>query len=170
MHQVAGVALVISGVLSAGAIVSFPWSVSTSRLLSPAALACAGFAVVPAGLSGVHSALAAWTIFFALGACGCYATGIRNLFSRPARWIHRFVIYTGYGSTFAGMAAISLWLAANATSGWLAAGALICAYMAGSACIFLAKTVIVRLIAGSTPEYHTSLTAGQDGQDGYDYL
>jgi hypothetical protein len=169
MYQVAGVALILSGVLSAGAIVSFPWSVSTSRLLLPAALACAAFAVLTAGLTGVVSALAAWTAFFAFGASGCDATAIRNLFSRPTRWVHRFVIYSGYGTTFAWMGAGSVWLGAKAVPGRLTAGVLVGVFVAGSGCIFLAKLLTLRLTASSMAEYHASLTFQARGQDGDHY-
>ena len=61
------------------------------------------------------------------------------------------------------MAAAGLWLESRAVSGWLAVGFFVVVYALGSVCIFLAKTVTLRLTAETMPDYHASLAAAQDG-------
>lgn len=107
-----------------------------------------------------------WAFVFACGACGCYGNGARNLFVRPPRWIHRFVIYAGYGTTFTGMGAAALCLQSPAVSRWLTVAFLIMVYALGSLGIFLAKALTLRKIAKSMPEYHASLA---DAPDGFGY-
>jgi hypothetical protein len=120
-------------------------------------------------LAAGHSGVTAWAFLFACAACGCHANAARYLFLRPARWIHRFVIYAGYGATFAGMGAAGLWLESRAASGWLAALVFIGVYVIGSAGIFLAKTLTVRRTATPMPEYLASLATDQSEQDGQNY-
>jgi hypothetical protein len=167
MLQLAAIALVASGLLSAAAVVSFSWSVAMAKSLLPCAIAAAAVGAMAAVLAGGLGGVAAWAFFFACAACGCDATAARNLFTRPPRWVHRFVIYAGYGATFAAMGAAGLWLETWAVSGRLAAAFFVGAYVVGSAGIFLAKTLTVRLIAKTMPEYHASLAADQHGYDGH---
>ena len=47
----------------------------------------------------------------------------------------------------------------------MAAGVFVGAYVFGSVCIFLAKTLTVRLTAKTMPEYHASLSEGHGGAD-----
>jgi hypothetical protein len=155
--------LIVSGLLSAAAIAAFSWSVATARVVLPCAIVAATMGLLVVGLDGGFSALKLWAFVFTFGSCGCNWNAARNLFARPTRWIHRFVIYAGYGTTFTGMGAAALWLESRVVSGWLAIGVLIAIYVLGSVGIFLAKTVTLRHIAKTMPEYHASLAAGQDG-------
>ena len=163
MLQLAAVILLVSGLLSAAAVATLSRSVATAKLLLPCAIVVATLGMLAVGLVGEPGGLRAWAFLFACGASGCCSIAARNLFARPTRWVHRFVIYAGYGAAFAGMGAAGLWLESRAVSGRLAAGVFLGAYVLGSACIFLAKTLTVRLAAKTMPEYHASLTAGQDG-------
>jgi hypothetical protein len=165
MLELATLALVAAGVLSAAAVASFVRFAPTARHLLRSALVVAIVGTMAAVLGGHPSALRAWTLLFAAGACGCFVTAARNLLAQPARWVHRFVIYAGYGATFALMGAGGLWLETRAIAGWPAAGMLVGVYAVGAAAIFLAKTLIVRRTAQTMPEYHDSLAAGQDGPD-----
>jgi hypothetical protein len=98
-----------------------------------------------------------WAFLFACGACGCGVVALRNLDRRLTRWIHRFVIYAGYTATFAAMGAAGLVLHARDTGGKLAAAAFVLIYIAGSLCIFVAKTLTVRCAQKTMPEYQASL-------------
>ena len=155
--------LVGSGLLSAAAIAVFSRSVATARVLLPCAIVVATLGLLVGGLGVGFSALKLWAFVFTCGACGCDWNAARNLFARPPRWIHRFVIYAGYGTTFTGMGAAALCLQSQAVSRWPAIGVLIAIYVLGSVGIFLAKTVTLRLIAETMPEYHDSLATVQDG-------
>jgi hypothetical protein len=163
MHQFAAIALVVSSLLSAAAVAFFRWSMPTAKWLLLCALAVAILGVLAVGLAGSQGGLTVWIFLFACGACGCNANAARNLVRRPPRWVHRFVIYAGYGATFAGMGAVGLWLRSKAITGTMFAVVLIGAYIVGSICIFVAKTLTVRLAAKTMPEYHASLAAGQGG-------
>ena len=163
MHQLAAIALVVSGLLSAAAVLFFRWSVLTARLLLLCALAVAALGVLGAGFAGSHTPVTLWALLFASGAFGCNVNAVRNVTTRPARWVHRFVIYAGYGATFAGMGAVGIWLGSRGLSGTMAAGVFVGAYVFGSVCIFLAKTLTVRLTAKTMPEYHASLSEGHGG-------
>jgi hypothetical protein len=163
MLQLAAVALVISSLLSAAAVVSFPWSVATAKLLLPVASVVAALGAVAVGVVDVQSAVAAWAFVFACGACGSDAIALRNLSTRPTRWVHGFVIYAGYGATFAAMAAAGLWLESRTVSGRVGALVYVGCYVVGSVGIFVAKALTVRRTVKTMPEYHASLAAGQDG-------
>jgi hypothetical protein len=163
MHEVAAIALIASGLLSTAAVVFFRWSVVAAKLLLSCALAVAALGVLGVGLAGIQSAVTLWAFLFACGSGGCNVNAVRNLFTQPTRWVHRFVIYAGYGATFAGMGATGIWLRSRAISGTMATGVFIVAYILGSVCIFLAKTLTVRHAAKTMPEYHASLAAGQGG-------
>ena len=87
---------------------------------------------------------------------GCTGNSFRHLKARTGRWVHRFVIYDGYGAVFAAMAAFSLWAGLHACPGRLVIVTLVGLYVAGSTAIFLAKTVIVRAANRLVPGYaHT---------------
>jgi hypothetical protein len=79
--------------------------------------------------------------------------GFRHLKTRTGRWVHRFVIYDGYGAVLAAMAALSLWSGGKAFPGWLVAVLLVGLYVVGSTAIFLAKTGIVRAANRLVPGY-----------------
>jgi hypothetical protein len=132
MLQFAAIALVVSGLLSAAAVASFSWSVATAKVLLPFATVVATLGILAVALAGEPSGARAWAFLFACAACGCCANAARNLFSRPTRWVHRFVIYAGYGATFAGMGAASLWLESRAMSGGLTVAVFIGVYALGS--------------------------------------
>ena len=144
MLQLAATILVVSAVLAAVAVATFSWSVASAKVLLIASIAVAAGGVLLAGVGALHGGVAAWAFLFACGSCSCSMTGVRHLFTRPTRWIQRFVIYAGYGATFAAMGAAGLWLDSQAASGRLAAGVFIGAYLIGSACIFVVKTLTVR--------------------------
>jgi hypothetical protein len=152
MLQLAATILVVSAVLASAAIVSFSWSVAGAKVLLVCSIAVAAGGVLLAGVGALHGGVAAWAFLFACGSCSCSMTGVRHLFARPPRWIHRFVIYAGYGATFAAMGAAGLWLESRAASGRLAAGVFIGAYAIGSACILVAKTLTLRHAAKAIPE------------------
>ena len=164
MLQLAAITLVVSTLLSAASVASFARSCSivTAKRLLLCAMVAVAIGVLAVSFSGVQSGVMAWTFLFACGSCGCCGNAMRNLSARPPRWVHRFVIYAGYGATFAGMGAAGLWLESRAVSGWLAVGVFLGAYVLGSVCIFLAKTLTIRRTARTMPEYHASLAAGQD--------
>ena len=61
------------------------------------------------------------------------------------------------------MGLAALCLQSQAMSRWLTVGALFTIYALGSVGIFLAKILTLRRIAKTMPDYHESLTAGQDG-------
>jgi hypothetical protein len=67
--------------------------------------------------------------------------------------VHRFAIYAGYAATLAAMAIAAIGLDARNSSGLRAGGVLIATYAAGSLCIFLAKTLLVRSMSKRLPEY-----------------
>jgi hypothetical protein len=165
MTRLAAVALATSGVLSALAILAFSWSIAAARALMPLALIAAALGALASGLALTHAPTAAWAIVFSAAAGGSLLNGRRQLIDRPARWIHRFVIYTGYGMTLAAMGAAALWLAGRAASAWMTLGVFAAAYAIGSACIFLAKTLIVKRAVKTMPDYAATLTSGQGGQD-----
>lgn len=169
MSQLPGIVLGASALLSAAAILAFRWSVAMARLLLLGAVFAAAAGALAIALANLHGGALAWAFLFAGGAFGCSGHAAHNLVRRPTRWVHRFVIYAGYGATFATMAVVGLWLAARGSSGWLIAGAFFGVYVVGSACIFLAKTLTVRFAVMTMPEYQASLAAGQPGRDGPGY-
>jgi hypothetical protein len=165
MFRVAVSALAASGLLSSLAVAAFAWSTGAARALLITATLLSAVAGVAAAAAG-HGALAAAAFVLAWAACGSNVNAARQLLAHPARWIHRFVIYAGYGATFAAMAAASLWLDARGAAGWPAAGLLGGAWAIGSTCIFAAKTLTVRRASRTRPEYAASL-ADPQGQAGY---
>ncbi len=124
----------------------------------------AGWLVIAAFLATVVSlglvllnlpknALQFWAIFFAMAGIGCMGNGFRHLKTRTGRWVHRFVIYDGYGAVLAIMTAFSLWAGGRAFPGWLVTTLLVGLYVAGSTAIFLAKTVNVSAANHLIPGY-----------------
>jgi hypothetical protein len=165
--QFAEIALVLSGLLSAGAVLSFSWSVGSARALLPCAIAVAGIGALAAGgLAAGQNGFAAWAFLFACAACGCGVNAANNLFRQPMRWVHRFVIYAGYGATFAGMGAVALRLGTWDASARLATAVFVGAYVAGSAGIFIAKTLTIRFTTKTRPEYDAFLATHAGGKDG----
>jgi hypothetical protein len=159
MFEIAAISLAVAGLLSVAAVVSCSWSVVAATSLLRWAIALAAGGALAVVLAGGHGRLAGWAFLFACGSCSWCVNAARKLFDRSARWVHRFVIYAGYGATFATMGAAGLWLEVWAASGRVAAGVFIGTYIVGSAFIFLAKTRILRLTAKSMPEYHASVAA-----------
>lgn len=158
------VALVASATLPWAAVAAFWWSLRSARIL----LSTAAVVAVLGGLAGAaagHGALAVWSLVFSWAACGCCVIAARHLLGRPARWIHRFVIYAGYGATFGAMAAAGLWLDLRTATVGLAAIVLIGVWLIGSASIFIAKTLTVRFVAKTMPDYIAAL--GTDPSGGY---
>jgi len=160
------IALVVSALLSAAALLSFSWSITTAKAVLPCAVVAASIGAL--GASGLaakpQGGLAVWAFLFACGSCGSSVNAARNLFTRPVRWVHRFAIYSGYGATFAAMGALALCLQTRAASGHFAVIACIAAYVIGSTCIFLAKTLTARRAAKTMLEYRASLNGGADNQ------
>jgi hypothetical protein len=136
------VALVICFCLSAAAVLCFLWSVQAARVLL--LLEIVAVAVVVIAHADRIDGLGAWTIMFGCGALGCGIIAHRHLRDRGERWVHRFVIYASYAATFAAVAAVALWLKGRATSGLFAAAIIASVYIAGSAGVVTAKTLIVR--------------------------
>jgi hypothetical protein len=162
MIQIATGILAICFLLCAAAVISFSWSFAAARLLLSFANVAAAVGALEIAMTIQMDGLATWAILFAGGAFSCGAIALRNLKDRPARWVHRFVIYDGYAATFASMAIAALLLDARDSTGERATAALIGIYVAGSGCIFLAKTLIVRAMVKRMPEYAASLTAGPE--------
>jgi hypothetical protein len=159
MIQVATGILAICFLLSAAAVISFSWSFAGARLLLLFANVAAAVGALEIAMTIQMDGLATWAILFAGGAFSCGTIAMRNLKDRPIRWVHRFVIYAGYAATFAAMAIAAVWLDARDSSGALAAAALFGIYAAGSGCIFVAKTLIVRSMFKRVPEYLASLAS-----------
>jgi hypothetical protein len=152
--------LAICFLLCAAGVVSFSWSFAAARLLLLLAIVAAAVAALEIAMTIPMQGLVTWAILFASGAFSCGTIALRNLKDRPTRWVHRFVIYDGYAATFAAMAIAAVWLDERDSSVKLATVALIGIYVAGSGCIFIAKTLIVRTMVRRMPEYAASLTAG----------
>jgi hypothetical protein len=165
MLWTATIALVGSALLSMAAILCVSRSVATSRFLLPIALAATVIGTPAIAMAGSQGAPATWAFFFACGASGCTANAARNLNSLRGRWVHRSVIYAGYGATFAAMGVAGLWLARREASGGLAAAVFIGVFAVGSAGIFLAKTLTVRHAIRTMPGYQASLAEGRSGPD-----
>src|SRR5450432_1547237 len=110
-------------------------------IFGAALLGCLALAFVTAVASIGHG----WAFLFALAACGCCLGGAKFLFLRGERWVHRFVIYTGYGATFAVMGAASL-------RGY-GVFALTGVWVLGSAGIFATKSLTVRWAVKHIPGY-----------------
>ena len=152
MLRVAVIALVISVLLSAGAIVSFLWSTATARWLIIMANGAAGLGAIEVVLAGELRGIGNWALLFACGSCGCGVVAVRHVEHRLERRVHRFVIYAGYAATFAAMGAVGLWLVAAEASGKVAAAVFVGVYIAGSAGVFVAKTLtLARTTKWATP-------------------
>jgi hypothetical protein len=165
MHHVAMAALLISvffSCLAIGFLLSFP-TAAKLLLTSSAIFAFAG--TISAATSIGNSVLNFWAIFLSAASVGCALSAATRLFGRKVRWVHRFVIYTGYAATFAAMSVVALWLGSRTISGRFALVVLVLAYVAGSTAIFLAKTLIVRIAARTLPEYQASLNSASSQQD-----
>ena len=169
MQLPATAVLTLSALLSAAAIVGFSWSITAARVILPCALVVAGLGAFGApSLAAVsRGGLAVWAFLFACASCGSSLNGMRNLSFRPSRWVHRFVIYSGYGGTFATMAAAALGLQVRGVSGRIAVAVFIATYVLGSTCIFVAKTLTVRRAFTTMPEYRASLGANPDDPDSW---
>jgi hypothetical protein len=79
---------------------------------------------------------------------GCLAFATWNLFLHPGpRWVHRFVIYSGYSATYGTLATLAQVLARRFQAGvpWSRIGLLFLAiFVAGSVCIYVLKEQTVR--------------------------
>jgi hypothetical protein len=160
MTYVAAIALISTCLLSAAAVLSFSWSIASAKVFLRLAQVAAVVGVAATGVTAGRGAIATWEFLFACAACGCFLNAARYLSTRPTRWIHRYVIYAGYGSTFALMAGAGSPLEARSASGWTAAAVFFAIYVAGSVCIFVAKTLTVRRAVKTMPEYQSSLGGG----------
>ncbi len=124
-----GMAVILgAALLACFAIACLPWSSIAAKIVLVAAIFTSLAALASVGQE--------WAFLFALAACACCLAGAWFLFFHTARWVHRFVIYTGYGATFAVMGAASL-------GGW-GIFALAGIWVLGSAAIFAAKSLTVR--------------------------
>jgi hypothetical protein len=159
MVFIATIFLVLSLLLAAASIGAFPWKFLAARLLLLCANALAAVGALEVAMTTPIEGLATWAILFAGGAFSCGTIALRQLKGRPIRWVHRYVIYAGYAATFAAMAIAALWLHARDATRAVGIGVLFGIYLAGSACIFIAKTLIVRSMIKRMPEYAESLTA-----------
>jgi hypothetical protein len=117
-----------AALLTCFAIVCLPWSSMAAKVALVAAIC--------ASIASLASAGQGWAFLFAIAACGCCLAGAWFLFFHTERWVHRFVIYAGYGTTFAAMSAASL-------RGW-GIFALAGIWVVGSGAIFSAKSLTVR--------------------------
>jgi hypothetical protein len=157
MLHIATILLTLSILFSIAAIVVFSRSAAVARWLMLLANGAAVLGALEIVFSNELDGVANWAFLFACGACGCGAVAVRNLDRRPIRWIHRFVIYAGYAATFAAMGAAGLALHVQDAGEKLAAAVFILIYVAGSLCIFVAKTLTVRRARKTIPEYQASL-------------
>ncbi len=155
MLELAATILVAAALLAGVAVVAFAWSVTGAKVLLFGSIAVAAGGVILAGVAAAYGGVAAWAFVFACGSCSCSITAARHLSFRPPRWVHRFVIYAGYGATFAAMGAAGLWLDSREATGRVAACVFVGAYLIGSACIFAAKTVTVRWAAKQDFQNHS---------------
>jgi hypothetical protein len=162
MILIAIVVLAICFLLCAVAVILFSWSIRAAKLLLLMAIAAAAVAALEIAMTVPSDGLTTCAILFAGGAFSCASIAFRNVKDRPARWVHRFVIYGGYAATFAAMAIAALLLGARDSSGKLAAAVFFGVYMLGSGSIFLAKTLIVLAMVKRMPDYAASLTSGSE--------
>ena len=153
----------LSGVLAGGAVAVFTRSAGTSNVLLMAAIVAAAISVVfDASATDMHLAIASvWGWGFVVCACACCVIAGVYLKGHLARWVHRFLIYSGFAATFSAMAAAGFWMGSRGMPGHKVAGIFIGIYVVGSACIFAAKTVVIRRVAKIMPEYISSLSNGQ---------
>ena len=162
MIPIATIVLVTCCSLCVAAVISFSWSFAAAKLLLLFANVAAAVGALEIAMTIPMDGLATWAILFAGGAFSCGAIALRNLKDHPTRWVHRFVIYAGYGATFAAMSISALWLDARDSSGKVATAAIVGIYVAGSGFIFGAKALIVRAIIKRMPEYAASLKASPE--------
>src|SRR6186997_1596316 len=113
------IALLASATLPWAAVVAFRWSPSAARFLLSAATLTALLGALAGAVSG-RGVVAASSLGLLCAGLGCNLIGARQLVGQPPRWIHRFVIYAGYGATFGAMAAAGLWLERRTASPTLA--------------------------------------------------
>jgi hypothetical protein len=156
MLQIAGIVLTLSIALSAAAIVSVSRSTAAAKWLMLLANGASVLGALEMVLGNELDGIGNWSFLFACGACGCGVIAVRNLDRRSTRWVHRFVIYAGYAANFAAMGIAGLSLSARDSSGKLAAAVFIGIYVAGLPCIFLAKTLTVRIMRKTMPDYPAS--------------
>ncbi len=157
MLHIAMILLALSILFSVASIVVLLRSAAAARWLMLLGNGAAVLGALEIVFSNKLDGVANWAFLLACGACGCGVVAVRNVDHRPARWIHRFVIYAGYTATFAAMSAVGLALHVRDAGGKLAAAVFVLVYVAGSVCIFVAKTLTVRRARRTMPEYHTSL-------------
>ncbi len=157
MLQIATILQVLAILFSVAAIVTLSRWAAVAKWLMILASGAAVLGVLEVVLANELGGVGNWAFLFACGACGCGVVALRNLNRRLTRWIHRFVIYAGYTATFAAMAAAGLVLHARDAGGKLAAAAFVLVYVAGSVCIFVAKTMTVRSARKTIPGYIASL-------------
>jgi hypothetical protein len=156
MLHIATILLVLSILSSVAAIVVFSRS-AAARWMMLLANGAAVLGALEIVFSNELEGVANWAFLFACGACGCGGVAVRNLDHRPMRWIHRFVIYAGYATTFAAMGAAGLELHARDAGAKLAAAVFVLIFVAGSLCIFVAKMLTVRRARKTMPGYQASL-------------
>ncbi|HEX7158583.1 MAG TPA: hypothetical protein VF214_06200 [Edaphobacter sp.] len=152
MLNLALMLLALSVALEGLSVASFSRSIPASKLL----LLCATAVIAGGALASASTGTrgwASWAFLFACGAFGCSAIALRNLFSRPERWVHRFVIYAGYAATLASMAAAALWLQLRSSSGRAAIVVFAAVYVLGSMCVFIAKSLTVKFAVKNIPGY-----------------
>jgi len=140
--------LEFSAPLSLIAITAFPKNAAKLALLA-AVIACAigGILLAMRPQDGFGSI----AVVLAIGALGCSVNALRTLVIHSVRWVHRFVIYTGYGATLSAMAVVGLGLAQHTVSALSAAGALRSVFFFGSAAIFIAKIITLKRTARVMP-------------------
>ncbi|MES1200717.1 MAG: hypothetical protein ABUS57_04640 [Pseudomonadota bacterium] len=134
----------------ASAILAFPRARPRVGGLLIAGLAVSAIAIGLGLISGLNPA-AFWAGLFGAAALGCGFTGRQHFHGHPERWVHRFTIYVGYAAVFDAMAALAL--APLGLAGWAWAGALVVAWVAGSAAIFRAKNATLRAVQAEMPDY-----------------
>jgi uncharacterized membrane protein YjjB (DUF3815 family) len=143
----------LGALLAIAAIAIFLRKGTVARRLVIAAILATAASLGLVVLSQPKNALQFWAVIFAMAGIGCMGNGFRHLQARTGRWVHRFVIYDGYGTVLAAMAAFSLWAGGKAFPGWQVIATLIGLYLVGSTAIFLAKTVNVRAANRLVPGY-----------------
>ena len=157
MLHIATILLALSVLCSIAAIITFSRWTAVAKWLMLLANGAAVLGALEVVLANELVGVGNWAFLFACGACGCGVVSLRILDRRLTRWIHRFVIYAGYTATFAAMGVAGLMLHARDAGGKLAAAAFVVIYVAGSICIFVAKTLTVRSVRKTMPEYIASL-------------
>lgn len=159
--------LAISALLACASTGLLLRSSTVSKLLIAASTVSAVAATFAAAACIGNSKLTFWAFLFAAASAGCAASAGIRLFLRATRWIHRFVIYAGYAAVFAAMGIVALCLSSGNLSAMIATIALLLVYLLGSAGIFLAKTLTLRIAARTMPEYQASLNSVAGGGQAY---